>query len=157
MKPVLEDIKIRTEYLPGDLGYIIYMHGKLYDFGSFFEIYVAETLAAFYKGLDPAKERVWIAEHNDSIVGTLALKNTNGVAQLRYFLIDPKYRGIGLGRKMMDLFMDFFHRKKYTSSFLLTEEQLQVAANLYGKYGYKYVSSQQTEFGLVEKRYELTL
>ena len=83
MKPVLEDIKIRTEYLPGDLGYIIYMHGKLYDFGSFFEIYVAETLATFYKGLDPAKERVWIAEHNDSIVGTLALKNTNGVAQLR--------------------------------------------------------------------------
>ena len=58
MKPALKDIKIRTEYRPGDLGYIIYMHGKLYDFGPFFEMYVADTLAAFYKNLDTSKERV---------------------------------------------------------------------------------------------------
>ena len=115
MKPVLADIRIRTEYRPGDVGYITYMHGRLYDFGPFFEVYVAETLAAFYKDMDPATERVWIAQHNDHIVGTIALKNTNNAAQLRYFLIEPGYRGIGLGNKMMDLFMHFLHAKNFTS------------------------------------------
>lgn len=133
------------------------MHGKLYEFGLPFEIYVAETLASFYKTFDPFYERMWIAEHDDRIIGTLALKNTNDEAQLRYFLIDPAYRGIGLGTKLMDLFMQFMVDKGYSTSFLFTEEQLKTAAHLYQKYGYHYVSSSQTEFGLVELRYELKL
>lgn len=153
----LEDIHIRTNYKPGDIGCITYMHGSNYDFGMYFEIYVAQTLGAFYKNMDTDKERIWIAEHNDKIVGSLALKNTEGAAQLRYFLIDADYRGIGLGTHMLDLFMDFMKACGYTSSFLLTEEQLKTAAYLYEKYGYRFVSSSTMEFGLVERRYEMRL
>ncbi|MBX2843861.1 MAG: GNAT family N-acetyltransferase [Flammeovirgaceae bacterium] len=157
MKPTLEHIKIRTNYKSGDIGYLTYMHGKFYDFDPSFEFYVAETLATFYKNMDHEKERFWVAEFEGKIVGTIALKNTDGFAQLRYYLIDPEFRGIGLGRKLMDLFMDFFKNSDYKSSFLLTEERLQTAAHLYGKYGFQHVSSNQTDFGLVEKRYELVL
>ncbi|WP_020527583.1 GNAT family N-acetyltransferase [Flexithrix dorotheae] len=157
MKPTLENINIRTNYKAGDIGYLTYMHGRFYDFDSSFEFYVAETLAAFYKNMDPEKERFWVAENEEKIVGTIALKNTDNFAQLRYFLIDPEFRGIGLGKKLMDLFMEFFRQSNYKSSFLLTEARLQTAAHIYGKYGYQYVSSNQTDFGLVEKRYELVL
>ena len=153
----LEDIQIRTDIQKGDLGYLIYLHGTLYHFGLEFELYVARTVYDFYKNMDTSKERVWLAEDRGRIIGSLALKDTKGVAQLRYFLIEPAYRGIGLGRKMMDLFMQYCKTSGYRSSFLLTEDNLKTARHLYSSYGYQYVSSKVTEFGLVEKRYELSL
>ncbi|MEQ9405776.1 MAG: helix-turn-helix domain-containing GNAT family N-acetyltransferase [Cyclobacteriaceae bacterium] len=156
-KPKLEEIEIRTAYKSGDPGYMIYMHGLFYQFGSFFEAYVAETLADFYKTFDPEKERVWIAEYRGKMIGTIVLKNTDGMAQLRYFLIDPEFRGIGLGKKLMDQFMAFMKDAGYTTSFLLTEKQLETAVELYKRYGYQYVSSSTTDFDLVEMRYELKL
>lgn len=155
MNVSLDDINIRTEYKPGDIGYITYMHGVFYEFGPPFESYVAETLGAFYKNLDSSRERFWIAEYADKIIGTIALKNTSGEAQLRYFLINPDFRGIGLGKALMDLFMDFLIESGYKSSFLLTEERLKTAAALYERYGYYYASSRPTDFGLVEMRYEM--
>lgn len=157
MKVGLDDISIRTSYQPGDIGYITYLHGTLYDFGKSFEAYVSETLGSFYKTLDAKKERFWIAEHNAQIIGTIAVKNTEGIAQLRYFLIHPDYRGIGLGKKFMDLFISFIKEAGYSTSFLLTEKQLETAIGLYERYGFKYISSNTTDFDLVELRYELDL
>ncbi|MEL6393517.1 MAG: GNAT family N-acetyltransferase, partial [Bacteroidota bacterium] len=124
MNRLLDDITIRTTYRPGDLGYIAYMHGIHYDFGPEFEQYVAELLVGFYRFMDPDREQMWLAEYRGDIVGSIALKHTDGQAQLRYFLIDPNFRGIGLGKRLMDLFMDFLHQKRYRSSFLLTEDHL---------------------------------
>lgn len=157
MKVGINEISVRTSYQPGDIGFITYLHGTLYEFGQSFEAYVSETLGAFYKTLDSDKERMWVAEHDGQIIGTIAVKNTGGVAQLRYFLIHPDYRGIGLGKKLMDLFMEFVRKAGYTSSFLLTEKQLETAVGLYKRYGYTYATSNTTDFGLVEVRYELAL
>jgi N-acetylglutamate synthase-like GNAT family acetyltransferase len=157
MKVGIDQISIRTSYQPGDIGFITYLHGRLYEFGQSFEAYVSETLGSFYKTLNAEKERMWIAEHDGKIIGTIAVKNTNGVAQLRYFLIHPDYRGIGLGKKLMDLFIGFIKDVGYTSSFLLTEKQLETAVGLYKRYGYTYVASNTTDFGLVEMRYELEM
>jgi ribosomal protein S18 acetylase RimI-like enzyme len=157
MKPDLNEITIRTFFRPGDMGYITYMHGQFYEFGTLFEVYVSETLSTFYKELNPKKERMWIAEHQGKIIGTIALKNTDDEAQLRYFLLDPAYRGIGLGKKMMDLYMEFTSKCGYKSSFLLTEKNLEAASNIYQRYGYKHVSTQETEMGVTTQRYELKL
>ena len=157
-KNTLQEITIRTSYHRGDIGYITYLHGLLYDFGTPFETYVAQTLADFYRHMDASKERMWIAEHNGEIIGTIALKdNKDGAAQLRYFLVLPEYRGIGLGGKLMQLFMNEIRSLGYKSSFLLTEAQLTVAASIYKKYGYQYMSSSTLDFGLTEMRYELDL
>lgn len=157
MDAKLHSISIRTDLRPGDVGYITYMHGVFYDFMPEFELYVAETLADFIRHLNPDKERLWIAEDDGKIVGTLALKKTDGFAQLRYFLIDPTYRGIGLGQQMMKLFMEFMKACDYKKSFLLTEGNLHVAAALYAKYGYRFVSETVNDYGLEERRYELVL
>src|SRR5574341_894183 len=96
---LLDDISIRTELRPGDIGYVIYLHGALYGaeygYGIQFENYVAKGLCEFYEKYDPVRNRVWICEHNNRIIGFLLLMDRGQVAQLRYFLIEPEYRGIG--------------------------------------------------------------
>ena len=159
----LKNIRIRNEIVPGDLGYVIYLHGKLYGkeyrYGISFETYVAAGLHEFHQNYDPAKDRVWICEHKKKIMGFLLLMHReNKAAQLRYFLIDPEYRGIGLGKKLMELYMEFFRACRYESSFLWTTHELQAAASLYLKHGFKLTEEKESNaFGklLREQKYDL--
>lgn len=162
-KPIQsEDVSIRTELRPGDIGYIIYLHGDLYkkecNYGIGFETYVAKGLAEFYEQYDTEKDRVWICEHKNKIIGFLALVHRGEAAQLRYFILEPEYRGIGLGNKLMNLYMDFFREKKYRSSYLWTTNELPASAHLYKKFGFKLTEERPSNaFGksVVEQRYEL--
>ena len=161
----VNDISIRTHLIPGDLGYIIYRHGKLYseeyNFGVEFEAYVSAGIYEFYKNYDATRDCVWICEHNNAIVGfVLLMHRENHAAQLRYFYLERNYRGIGLGGKLMQLYIDFLKEKKYKSCYLWTTNEQQAAAALYKKHGFiltEEISS--TTFGkaLTEQRYELVL
>ncbi|AYB29924.1 GNAT family N-acetyltransferase [Chryseolinea soli] len=159
----VDDVSIRTTLQPGDLGYIIYRHGKLYGdeygYGVSFESYVAGGMYEFHKAYDPSKDRVWIAEHDHRIVGFLLLMHReNRVAQLRYFYLEAEYRGIGLGKKMMSLYMDFLRACNYTSSYLWTTDELPAAASLYKREGFRLTEEKESmAFGkrLKEQRYDL--
>ena len=164
MKPIsLNDINIRTTLQPGDIGYVIYLHGALYEqeysYGISFEVYVAEGLAEFYHQYDAGKDRVWIAEHEGRIVGFLLLMHRGDAAQLRYFIIAPAYRGIGLGKKMMELFMDCLKEYGYTSAYLWTTSELPTAASLYRRHGFTLTEEKPSaaSFGkpVTEQRYDL--
>ncbi len=163
-KVSLEDISIRTELRPGDLGYVTYMHGALYsreyDYGLQFESYVAKGLCEFYEKYNPERNRIWACEHNNHIIGFLLLMDRDNAAQLRYFLIEPEYRGIGLGRKLLDLYMDFLRECGYKESYLWTTHELTTAAALYKRLGFKLTEEKaSTAFGkpLIEQRYDLML
>jgi len=160
----LDDISIRTELKPGDIGYIIYMHGELYkreyDYGIQFETYVAKGLCEFYEKYNPERNRVWVCEHNSTMIGFLLLMDRGKAAQLRYFLIQPEYRGIGLGSKLMSLYMDFLRECKYKETYLWTTHELSAAAFLYKRVGFKLTEEKEsTAFGkpLREQRYDLLL
>src|SRR6202008_5117159 len=89
----IADVKVRNDFRPGDLGYVIHWHGRLYgieyDYGVAFEMYVAQGMSEFYQQYDPNKDRVWICEHGERMVGFLLLMHREEkAAQLRYFLID---------------------------------------------------------------------
>lgn len=137
----LDEITIRNELRPGDIGYVIYLHGLLYSreygYGIDFESYVAKGLHEFHSSYDPDVERAWICEYNDKIIGFLLLMNRNEAAQLRYFIIHPDYRGLGLGKKLMELFMEFLAECNYHSCYLLTTPDLDTATFLYKKYGFR--------------------
>ncbi|MBT1699117.1 GNAT family N-acetyltransferase [Fulvivirgaceae bacterium PWU4] len=160
----LEDITIRTELRPGDIGYITYLHGSLYsreyNYGLSFEAYVAKGMLEFYEQYNPATNRVWVCEHQSKMIGFLLLMNRGTAAQLRYFLILPEYRGIGLGKKLMDLYMDFLRQCQYQLSYLWTTHELYTAAHLYQKYGFHPAEEvESSAFGktLKEKKYILSL
>ena len=163
-KVSLNDINIRTELRPGDIGYITYLHGILYKreyhYGIELEAYVAAGLVEFYHGYNLSRNRVWVCEHDGQMVGSLLLMDRGEAAQLRYFLIRPEYRGIGLGNKLMELYMEFLHQCGYKSSFLWTTHELEAAAYLYRKHGFRLTEEKEsTAFGkpLIEQKYELVL
>ena len=162
-KTALEDISIRTDLRPGDFGHVVHLHGKLYkeeyDYGIEFESYVAEGLSEFFKSYDPQTNRVWICEHHDKIVGFMLLMNRGTAAQLRYFLILPEYRGIGLGQRLMELYMEYMLGCGYASSYLWTTSDLTAAAGLYKKFGFQLTEEKESgSFGtkmVLMQKYEL--
>jgi ribosomal protein S18 acetylase RimI-like enzyme len=163
MQKVPPDIHIRTELKAGDIGYVIYLHGWLYQkeygYGLSFEAYVAQGLYEFYKNYDAQKDAVWICEHEDRIVGFLLLMHRkSNAAQLRYFLLLPEYRSVGLGKRLMDLFMKQLKEKEYSVAYLWTTNEQEAAAALYKKYGFELAEeAPSTAFGkaLTEQKYVL--
>ena len=160
----LSDISIRSDLRPGDLGYVIYLHGALYSkeygYGVQFENYVARGLCDFLEKYDSKRNRVWVCEHNDRMIGFLLLMDRGDSAQLRYFLIEPAFRRIGLGSKLLDLYMEFLHECGYKASYLWTTHELLTAAALYKRLGFKLTEEKEsTAFGkpLREQRYDLVL
>jgi N-acetylglutamate synthase-like GNAT family acetyltransferase len=160
----LSDISIRTELRPGDLGYVIYLHGALYSkeygYGVQFESYVAKGLCEFYEKYNSKRNRVWVCEHDGRMIGFLLLMDRGESAQLRYFLIEPEYRGIGLGSKLLKLYMDFLCECDYKASYLWTTHELSTAGFLYKRLGFQLSEEKESSaFGkpLREQRYDLIL
>ncbi len=160
----LENVSIRTELRSGDIGYVTYLHGALYhqeyNYGLQFESYVAKGLCEFYEKYNPGRNRIWACEHNSCIIGFLLLMDRGRVAQLRYFLIEPEYRGIGLGAKLLNLYLDFLRECGYQESYLWTTHELTTAAFLYKRLGFKLTEEKEsTSFGkpVREQRYDLVL
>ena len=163
-KVSLDDVSIRTELQPGDIGYVTYLHGALYhreyNYGLQFESYVAKGLCEFYEKYNPQRNRIWVCDHKNRMIGFLLLMDRGEAAQLRYFLIEPEYRGIGLGSKLLNLYMGFLRECGYKASYLWTTHELITAAALYKRLGYKLTEEKESNsFGkpLREQRYDLIL
>ena len=137
-------MKLRTEIRPGDLGYITYLHGTIYaaenqlDFT--FEGYVAAGLADFARTYDENKDRLWLAEIEDQIVGSIAIAGRATVAdnsaQLRWFLVHPSARGSGLGKRLVQAAVEFCRDRRFDSIFLWTVSEL-LPAHLYRAAGFR--------------------
>src|SRR6185503_728464 len=139
----LENASIRTNLCPGDIGRIVLLHGTLYaaecGFDETFEAYVAGPLAEFVLQRTP-RERIWLAEAGERLVGCIAIvAASESEAQLRWFLVHPDARGIGLGRKLLADAVAFCRDQKYESIFLWTVSELPAAARLYVQAGFRKV------------------
>ncbi len=160
-----EDIAIRTELRPGDVGAIVHLHGLLYaaEYGwdYTFEAYVAEALARFALAHDPARERLWTVERGDRLLGCLAMVGAEPhVAQLRWFLLSPELRGRGLGKRLLADALDFCHAAGYESVFLWTVRGLEPAGALYRAAGFTLTREERhLRWGaqVVEERLDLRL
>jgi peptidyl-dipeptidase Dcp len=121
---------------------------------------VAKGLSEFYEKYNPSRNRIWACEHNDRMIGFLLLMDRGDAAQLRYFLIAPNYRGMGLGSKLMNLYMGFLQECGYKRSYLWTTHELSTAASLYKRHGFALTEEKESiAFGkpVIEQRYDLVL
>lgn len=143
-------VTIREEIRPGDIGYLIHLHGWIYakesGFNHEFEGYVCKTFYDFDQKYDPGKDRIWFAEYEGVIIGAIAIVgHTATRAQLRWFILHPDFRGRGMGRTLMDRAMDFCHMKGYSQLFLETTADQKTAIAMYRKAGFRLVSEEWSD------------
>jgi len=156
-------ITIRTG-IPGDLGYIAYRHSVLYHQEYHldpvvFERYVMESLLKYTENQQIGE--IWIAESNNKVAGFIGMVGLDEeTAQLRWFLIEPEFRGIGLGRRLIKAAMDYCNEKKYNKVVLWTFQGLDAACHLYKSFGFtvtQQVENDTWKKGLLEERWEAIL
>lgn len=136
-----KEVSFREGLNPGDIGYLIYLHGILYakesGYSSEFEGYVVKTFYEFLERYSPEHDRIWLAEYNSQIIGCIAiLHHSTEQAQLRWFLTDPTFRGAGVGKKLLTFALDYCKESTYKNVFLLTTSIQKVAIEMYKKNGF---------------------
>ena len=140
----------------GDIGYIIHRHGVLYNaeygFNERFEAYVARILSDFILDHDPQKERLWVAESDGEIVGSVAIikAGSASVGRFRLFYLEPHMRGQGLGSRLFDTAIDFARAVGYAKLTLETQGQLTAARAIYQRAGFRCID-QQPHRGFVDE------
>jgi DNA-binding MarR family transcriptional regulator/GNAT superfamily N-acetyltransferase len=132
---------------PGDLGWMVKRHGELYfeEYGwsGPFEGMCARIVSDFVANFDAKLEKCWIAVMCGEPVGCVMLVKDDpkarkaDVARIRLLLLDPKARGMGLGRRLAEEFVAFARAKGYRRVTLWTHAELTAARAIYAKLGFR--------------------
>lgn len=164
-KQLKSDMFTLRSHRPGDIGYISYRHAAFYSqnygFDVSFDAYVASAMAQFVAQYDPQKEYLWVVEDDSTIVGSIAIvKAEEGVAQLRWFLVEPQARGKGLGKKLIHEALEFCKQRNYRKIILWTVSKMEVARRLYARCGFQITRTNTHQIWgqeLTEELWELEL
>jgi len=161
------DVHIRRELSPGDLGAIVAHHGRVYSrehgVDSTFEAMVAASVArAASRGFPSDREGMWIVERGGNWSGSIAYTDEGqGVAMVRWVLLDASLRGRGLGRRLLGELLNEVEAHGYRLVALETFSELRAAAHLYRAHGFEVVGAESgPRWGRAEityQRYELEL
>ena len=156
---------ILRSHQPGDMGWVTARHGALYheEYGlnHKMEAYVAEVVAKFLREFDPAREHCWIAEQDGVPIGSVFLvKESEAIGRLRLLIVEPKARGLRVGRTLVEECIRFARRAGYGEIVLWTHSILTAARRIYAALGFEMVETEtHDEFGpeLVGETWRLRL
>jgi DNA-binding MarR family transcriptional regulator/GNAT superfamily N-acetyltransferase len=138
----------------GDLGWMLARHARFYaeeyGFDRAFERLVAQVVADFLARFDPEREACWIAEIDGEPVGSIMLVNAGDrIAKLRLLLVEPRARGHGIGRRLVEECVRFAREAGYRRITLWTQSILVDARAIYQRCGFvKVAEKPHRDFGV---------
>ena len=140
----MSEIQISSGYRPSLIGRITQMHMTYYapfaGFGQRFESVVAGGLASFCDRLHHPNNQIWLAIQDQQIVGSVAIDGEdlgNNTAHLRWFIMDDRVRGQGVGGQLLTQALQFVDAKEFEETQLWTFNGLHAARHLYESNGFK--------------------
>lgn len=140
----MSEIQISSGYRPSLIGRITHMHMAYYapfaGFGQRFESVVAGGLASFCDRLHHPNNQIWLAIQDQQIVGSVAIDGEdlgNNTAHLRWFIMDDRVRGQGVGGQLLTQALQFVDAKEFEETQLWTFNGLHAARHLYESNGFK--------------------
>lgn len=147
-------LTLRHELKVGDLGRLIEFSGVYghsdYDYPIAFEGYVAKTFAEYV--IDPKpRNRLWMVEDEQGLVGTIGVVDRGDAAQLRWFSVRPDWRGNNLGNFLFDAAMEYIQGRDFRKVWLSTFSESEVAIELYKRRGFRI--KEETAFEIGGKKY----
>ena len=153
------------QHRAGDMGWIVSRQSALYaeEYGwtTEYEALAAEIVAQFLKTFDPAKERCWVAERDETPVGAVMLvRQSDSVAKLRLLHVEQAARGLGIGTRLVSECVGFARQAGYRKITLWTQSNLLAARHLYKAAGFTCTAKESHHsFGkdLVAETWELVL
>lgn len=137
-----KDISIRP-FEEKDIPYVIDRQLSLYESERHFPTdtwvhYLAEGVRHFAQNYNPNIDCMLILECNGNPAGCIAVAHAeHKTAQLRYFFLEPKVRGLGVGTRLLQEALNFCREKGYLSAFLWTVSAQESARGLYRKAGFE--------------------
>ena len=103
--------------------------------------------------------QIFFAISKNEVIGTVAMiKNSDKIYELAKMTVKSNYRGKGIANLLMDKCIEFAFKKNASEIFLISNDSLTVARNLYEKYGFKEVAldSQKYKRGNVKMILQIT-
>lgn len=163
--PTTRPVLLIRAHRPGDIGWVISAHGRLYaeEYGwdISFEALVAEIATKFLREFKPGKERCFIAELEGEPAGSaFVVQESEEVAKLRLVLVEKRAQGFGLGKKLVREAVGFARAAGYRRMVLWTNDILHAARAIYVAEGFRLVAEEKhRSFGqdLVGQNWELDL
>jgi ribosomal protein S18 acetylase RimI-like enzyme len=134
-----------------------------------FRTLVADTLPEFGFEVDPAFDSdlddpadaytaLWVAVEDEEVVGSVALRDLgDGVLELKRMYLRPSRRGLGLGKRLLGVALDYARVHEAVAVRLDTSEQMVAAQRLYEAHGFERVSGSAPRQGQCRLLYELRL
>ena len=103
--------------------------------------------------------QIFFALDNKSAIGTVAMiKSSDDRFELAKMTVKEGFRGKGIANMLMDECIKFAKQNSSSEIFLISNDSLTVARNLYDKYGFKEVEldSQKYDRGNVKMNLKIT-
>lgn len=107
--------------------------------------------------LEPGGE-IFFCLLDDEVVGTVAMQKINdSVIEMAKLAVDKKHQGKKLGNLLVDACIDFAKSHNYKTLMLVSSTKLDVALNLYRKYGFVETPMDETDYHRADIQMELYL
>jgi GNAT superfamily N-acetyltransferase len=154
-------------YYPGVVGKIIESHAVYYfenwGFDVTFETQVGRELSEFVSNFDKNRDSLWVVTRQKKFAGALAIDGRQAVTEgvrLRWFIVEPKFQNIGIGKSLIRKAVEFCKKKRYPKVYLWTFKGLESARRLYEAADFRLCEeSDVLQWGqnIKEQKYELAL
>ena len=158
-------ISVQHRFEPGDLGWLIHIHGvqnlRDYGFNATHEAYCARIATDFMLDPQPGRSRVWLTKKDGVVNGSVFIcERPDNAAQLRLLFVDHSARGLGLGRWLVEEAVRYCREAGFAGVYLWTVEGLDRAKSVYTSLGFVITETkpnQDWREQASEVRYDLAL